>query len=416
MNFKNLSLEDRGFVPGQLSLLIGPNGCGKSNLVSLLRFLKQVLTGYANQKTSSLDSALIDCLGAPRFLTDANIKPTPGQMAISYDFEADEFPSGLRYEVSVRVVGKPSLFHAGEESLHGLRRIGDKPSPFYYMRRMGFNHDTASLFVKDQAGGKLQSLAGVTNDILVLRSIGHLLENSGIAPDTVPLIKARRQLLETIAQWQFYNANAMNLETIRSSEPRVGLSDTVLDANGENIATVLDNLSMESLDFEERINQSCRQILPGTRRVRTVRAGRLRLSIEWHMDGAREPFYLSDLSDGTVRMLCWAVILKSPHPGSLIVIDEPELGIHVSWMPTLARWIKEAADSTQVVVITHSADLLDHFSDRVESVHCFRHEGNGLFSLAPLSREILSKRLDVEGWHLGDLYRVGDPDVGGWPW
>jgi hypothetical protein len=68
-----------------------------------------------------------------------------------------------------------------------------------------------------------------------------------------------------------------------------------------------------------------------------------------------------------------------------------------------------------VIICTHSPDLLDHFTDSIENVICFSSENQTHFSLKSLSADRLATQLD-EGWKLGDLYRVGDPDVGGWPW
>jgi predicted ATPase len=99
----------------------------------------------------------------------------------------------------------------------------------------------------------------------------------------------------------------------------------------------------------------------------------------------------------------------------LLVIDEPELGLHVSWMPILAEWIKQASRKTQIIITTHSPDLLDHFTDCLENVYCFYSEDKTHFSMKTLSQAMLDEKLK-EGWELGDLYRVGDPTVGGWPW
>ncbi len=176
---------------------------------------------------------------------------------------------------------------------------------------------------------------------------------------------------------------------------------------------VLDNLIQKDFEFDERINNAMKQILPQTRKIRPIRLGRLSLTVEWYFDGIKEPFYLDEMSDGTIRMLCWAVILHSPIPPTLLVIDEPEMGIHPAWMPVLAEWIKAASERTQIIVSTHSPDLLDHFTDRTEDVICFRFDGKNHFIPEHLSREKLSAMFD-EGWELGDLYRVGDPGVGGW--
>ncbi|MGA9377496.1 MAG: AAA family ATPase, partial [Phormidium sp.] len=209
--------------------------------------------------------------------------------------------------------------------------------------------------------------------------------------------------------------NNMDLNLIRTAEPKIGLSDIYLSPSGDNLALVLENLINKNIDFEESIYLAMKSILPKTRRVRPIRSGRLSLTVEWYFEGINEPFYLDEMSDGTVRMLCWATILHSPLLPSLLVIDEPELGLHVAWMPILAEWIKKAGTKTQIIITTHSPDLLDHFTYSLENVLCFCSENQTHFSIKHLSREMLNEKLD-QGWQLGDLYRVGDPTVGGWPW
>jgi predicted ATPase len=114
-------------------------------------------------------------------------------------------------------------------------------------------------------------------------------------------------------------------------------------------------------------------------------------------------------------MLCWATILLSPELPSLLVIEEPEIGIHVSWLPILAAWIKKASEKTQVIVSTHSPDLLDYFTENLPNVLVMKQSESlsHRFCLMPLTPELLKDKLD-EGWQLGDLYRVGDSRIGGW--
>ena len=227
-------------------------------------------------------------------------------------------------------------------------------------------------------------------------------------------IDFKLKIIYSICSWTFYNSNDLKLDIIRNSEPKIGPSDTELSITGDNLALVVDNLSQD-LDFEDALNLAMKSIFPKTRRIRAVRVGRLSLTIEWHIEGNNEPFYLNEMSDGTVRMLCWAVILHSPTLPSLLVIDEPELGLHPAWLSVLAKWIKKASEKTQIILTTHSPDLLDKFTDRLENVYCFYPTDANHYGLKPLSSEALKPQLE-EGWELGDLYRVGDPMVGGWPW
>lgn len=206
----------------------------------------------------------------------------------------------------------------------------------------------------------------------------------------------------------------MSLKAIRDSYPKIGANEIFLSATCENLPLVLDNLMQHpnyGIDFDEKLNHAMKSILPNTRKIKTYRSN-LSLAVQWHFEDMREPFYLSEMSDGSVRMLCWASILHSPLLPTLLVIDEPELGLHVAWMQILAEWIKNAADKTQIIVSTHSPDLLDYFTDCVTNVLRFERQGKSHFTIKPLSQ--LSEKIE-EGWQLGDLYRIGDPDIGGWP-
>lgn len=127
--------------------------------------------------------------------------------------------------------------------------------------------------------------------------------------------------------------------------------------------------------------------------------------IEWYLLGIEQGLHLSDMSDGTVRMLCWAVILLSPKPPTLKVLDEPEAGLHPSWMKTLAQWIVTASQKAQVIVSTHSPDLLDQFTDQYQNVICFNTEDSNHFTPQTLPEPLLKAKLKEE-WELGDLYRV----------
>ena len=116
-------------------------------------------------------------------------------------------------------------------------------------------------------------------------------------------------------------------------------------------------------------------------------------------------------------MLCWAVILLSPSPPPLLVIEEPEIGLHTAWMSTLASWIKTASMKSQVIITTHSPSLLDQFTDCPDNILVFHPipQDQVHYSISRLDQSRLQSWFD-DGWELGDLYRIGDPVIGGWPW
>jgi len=411
-NYKNLKFDGKVDLKN-LNVFIGPNGSGKSNLINYLRFLNQCFFAYSDNPNNPKQVSRFDiAIHHLNRVLDLDFLP-PAKVRLVYGFlQKRDSSNGLVLDLGLyitqslgsRITNVREFLYQGidlEENLH---------NPLYYYKihepeiGMGFEYGNNKEFdLKD---------IHIPNNILWLQEsfLKFPMGVSGEEFSDHPRVEA----VSSIIDWKFYNANDMNLEVIRTSEPKIGSFDMYLSIAGENLASVIDNLSYY-LDFEDALNLAMKSIFPKTRRIRAVRVGRLSLTIEWHIEGNNEPFYLNEMSDGTVRMLCWAVILHSPQFPSLLVIDEPELGLHPAWLSVLAQWIKQASEKTQIILTTHSPDLLDKFTDRLENVYCFYPTDANHYGLKPLSPEVLKPQLE-EGWELGDLYRVGDPTVGGWPW
>jgi predicted ATPase len=412
-NYKNLYFE-HPLRFDRLAVLIGPNGSGKSNFTAILEFLKNCIVGTSDdsQSVSQFENAAA-VLGGARML-DKTID-FPAKINLEYYFSPiQDITKGLSLDLDLFIGFKDSKVSISRETLSDSLLIKADPFFYYKVHDIQTGDGVVSIYTK---GGRthFETIYNVPTNVLGLNIIHHLLESSKTSPEKTPAYRVNRTFIEYVKRWYFYNSNFMNLDKIRNSEPKIGPSDTFISPSGHNLALVIENLIQTNIDFEEDLNDAMKSIMPVTRRIRPVRTGLMSLNLEWHFHGVSDPFYLNELSDGTVRMLCWAVILLSPSLPTLLVIDEPELGIHVSWMPVLAEWIKRASKRSQIFICTHSPDLLDNFTDCPQNVFCFSSTNKNHFSAKPLSESSLQNKLQ-EGWKLGDLYRVGDPKVGGWLW
>jgi predicted ATPase len=417
-NYKNMSMENNGVAFNNLNILIGSNGSGKSNFINIFKFLRNSIEDVSVEErgVTSFDDAVSD-LGGERMLDITLARPANVEFQFTFS-PSDINPKGGVLDIHLFVQKTGRVFN-NYEVLYGAVPSPGKPEPFYYYKC----HDTKpgsgvfSLFQDDyKKTSRFEALPEVPTNRLVLAHISRLLEQSSHPPEMTPIYKFRRDLVDTISQWRFYNANDMNLYAIRHAEPKIGPSDLYLSPSGDNLPLVLFNLIQEDVGFEEQIEYAMKAILPDTKRIRAGHSGRLSLTVEWFFrQTEKEPLYLNEMSDGTVRMLCWAAILHSPFLPPFLSIDEPEIGLHPAWMPILADWIKKAAEKTQIFIITHSADLLDHFTDNLEDVFCFCGKDTSHFGIKKIQKESVQPKID-DGWQLGDLYRVGDPSVGGWPW
>jgi len=419
--YKNLDLDQGLKLSEGLNIFIGSNGSGKSNFIALLKLLKDsVSDNISSEKNGTTRfTKSIGELGESRILNALLSFPSKVNLSFSFTMlkESGDETYNLVLGLSILCLDKTFPQIAEEYLLTNVFK-GDKYTDIIYHYRFHYQssgNGFINKFIPEDSLESSYKITEIPTNEIGLTIIPQLMENIEHGQGKRLIYTSRRQIINLVSDWRFYSANNMNLKRIRNAEPEIGSPEKYLNPDCENLALVLDNLIQESIDFEDQLNVIMRDIVPQTKRIRPIRTGRTRISIEWHLQNTKRPLYLDEMSDGTVRMLCWAIILNSPNLPSLIVIDEPEVGLHVQWLSYLAEWIKNAAARTQVIITTHSPDLLDKFTNRLENVHVFEASNpeQTLFHVKTLSRERLQDRLD-EGWELGDLYRVGEPEIGGW--
>jgi predicted ATPase len=120
--------------------------------------------------------------------------------------------------------------------------------------------------------------------------------------------------------------------------------------------------------------------------------------------------HVTNISDGTLRYLCLLAILFNPERGNFICIDEPEVGLHPDMALNVTNAIKEASKESNMIIATHSENILDAFN--VEDVRVFGKDENNSTIIGSFSKD------DFKSWYdeynLGKMWREGD--IGGNRW
>jgi len=155
-----------------------------------------------------------------------------------------------------------------------------------------------------------------------------------------------------------------------------------LSSNGSNIAAFLYYLKEKEPKHFKRIEMTIRSIAPffDEFRLHPTRLNEEKIQLEWREKGFPDAYFNAyHLSDGTLRFICLATLLMQPNPPKTIIIDEPELGLHPVAINKLSALIRKVSAKTQVIVSTQSVSLIDNFqpediivTDRKDSSSTFK--------------------------------------------
>lgn len=361
-NYKSIAACD--VRPAQLSFLVGPNGSGKSNFLDALRFV-------ADSLRFSLDHALRDRGGINEVRRRSSGHPTH---------------FGIRLE-----------FNLPDSSGHYAFNVGAKPRGGYEVQReeclvIGRKNAGRVDFYKVESG-------------VVVRST--LSPSPAAASDRLYLVNvsglpAFRPIYDALSGMGFYNLNPEEIRDLQPPDP-----GQLLKRDGSNIASVLANLVARSPDLKKRIEEYLAKVVPGIAGVDAKAVGP-KETLEFHQDirGAKYPwrFLASSMSDGTLRALGVLVALfqgagngQSSH--RLVGIEEPEVALHPAAAGILTDSLQDASEHSQILVTSHSPDLLDNESIPDDSILAVVGE-HGETQIGPLDeagRSALRDRLYTAG-------------------
>ncbi|MCY4365913.1 MAG: AAA family ATPase [Chloroflexi bacterium] len=362
-NFR--SIADASLDLDQLTVLVGPNASGKSNLLDILRFVKDAL----------------------RFDLEAAISMRHGFDAIRRigpDSPSSEVDIGLRAIVSVapsvadhfvidygftlasnvegghRVTQEYAIVHLGEQS---------SVAPFVFRIEDGrLTSPGSSLPPDDTQPDQWQDdeepLVYDTQELSLRRLMRPLVLGrfqSSAEEDGQFTIYSRPvdTMLRRIAAMRFYHIFP---NTIR--EPQRLDNPYPLNEDAGNLASVLRDFERSPGNTIDRLKGSLGRLVPGVSDLELTSAGGylvVRLKHENEHGGGW--IDLSQESDGTVRLLGLLTALHQRRTLPLIGVEEPELTVHPGALTALADELKEKSRSSQLIVTTHSPDLIDRITD-----------------------------------------------------
>ena len=380
------SLQEVEWTPADLNLLIGPNAGGKTNLLRALELLSFAARGHlsdAIQREGGMGSVLWDG-SAPKleFVVEAGpIEIADGPTDLNYT-----------YELVLARLGSSSTYQIESELLSNYDEENGNISLFHFLGR---SPQRAEMWDEKRLVPVVHKEALSEQEALLAYAAG---------PFSATRLAAQFQA--QLASWQIYQSFRTEF-TAPVRQPAITSRQTIVAPDGANLVPVLHTLYTENRQFHDDVNAAMSAAFGGdflALEFPPAAEQRVQLAIRWRgLDRSRPS---SDLSDGTLRFLFLLAVLANPNPGSLIALDEPEVGLHPSMLPIIAEFAVEAASRTQVVLTTHSPDFLDAFPKDASIAITVVEARDGASHLHTLPDSDLDRWLSE--YSRGALFRSGE--------
>jgi predicted ATPase len=346
-----------------LNVLIGANGSGKSNLIEAISLLQ------AMPRDKKLGKVISDGGGIEEWLWKGEKNPVA-----KIEITISDFNSRLiRHYLEFQAI----YFHT--EILNEKIEYEENQIDGTYIYKPAFIQ--------------------VNFDEIINQSI--LSQPYNHDDREITYLKNSYQRIRLYREWQFGKNN------LSRSPQRADLPNDFLEEDASNLGLILNSFRRNS-EVKRKLLEALKLFNDNIEDFDVIVQGGY-IQVFFEENGFTIP--ATRLSDGTLRYLCLLAILLHPNPPPLICIEEPELGLHPDILPTLCDLLKEAAQKTQIIITTHSADLIDDLSDMPEAVLVF-DKYQGSTTVNRLSKEDLSEWL-ME-YKLGQLWRSGE--LGGNRW
>lgn len=324
------SIKDQTLDLGRLNVLIGGNGVGKSNLIGVFKFLRSIY--------------------------DRDLQTTVGIAG-----------------------GANALLHFGRKSTKRLRlkctfqNEGEAKSHIY---RIDLTPND-----QDQFTFELESV-GTHDPETGLRAWDEL---SSRAESTFKQTASSTQndLLDDLASYRVYHFHDTGSGALVKQTGDVN-DNQFLQTDARNLAAFLYWMKLKRPDHLRMIEEVVRQIAPFFDRFELTpsRNNEDKIRLEWREQGSESYFNAHQLSDGTLRFICLVTLLLQPDVPRLVLLDEPELGLHPAGIVLLAELLKQTSQRSQLLIATQSVTLVNQLdpedvfvADRADGATVFRNLG-----------------------------------------
>jgi predicted ATPase len=392
-NFLSFGPEMWRLPLGNLNVLVGSNGSGKSNLLEALSLLRSCVNIPASTAREGNDLRSVIARGGG--IGEWVWKGAPqGNATLEAIFaNPDDQLCPLRHVLAFRA--EQQTFRIEDERIENDRPYKGQTDPLSYYR---YQRGSPVVLTRETKEILLRNLRRETvqPDLSILAQLRD--------PESYPEITYLASIYEHI---RLYREWAFGRNTVFREPQKADLRNDRLEEDFSNLGLFLNRLRRQS-KVKAALLSGLRDLYEGlTDFDISVEGG----TVQVFFTEGDFTIPATRLSDGSLRYLCLLAILCDPEPPPLIGLEEPELGLHPDLLPNVADMLVAAAQRTQLIVTTHSDILVDALTERPDAlVICEKHDGRT--ALRRLVQDEVQPWL--EKYRLGQLWTRGQ--LGGKRW
>ncbi|SLM29549.1 conserved hypothetical protein [Desulfamplus magnetovallimortis] len=179
-----------------------------------------------------------------------------------------------------------------------------------------------------------------------------------------------------------------------------------LNIHGDNIGNVVQFMKREHPKRFQNILNRIADKIPGIEKIDTEKTNDGRLLLRFNDKGFHDPFYAQQMSDGTLKVFAYLLLLEDPTPPPFLCIEEPENGLYHKLLESLAKEFREHATGrkggSQVFITTHQPYFVDAFEP--DEVWILEKGKDGFSAIRRASDDAIVKNMVAEGLPLGGLW------------
>jgi predicted ATPase len=327
---------------GQLNLITGANGSGKSNLYRALRLLADAAQGSIVNSLAREGGLSSTLWAGPETISRGMKKGTVPVQGVSR-----RDPINLRLGFLDDTVG-----YAIDLGIPQLAPEGFSADPEIKLEAVWAAPTLRPASLLAERRGPHVKLRGddgewrtIGKDLATFESMLSTLADPERAPELL-------SLREQVRSWRFYDHFRTDSEA-PARQAQIGTFTPALAHDGRDLAAALQ--SIRAIGDSAALDAAVEDAFPGAS-VDIVTGERFMVKFTQH--GLLRPLSAMELSDGTLRYLLWIAALLTPRPPSLMILNEPETSLHPDLLPALARLIEKASERTPVWVVSHASRMI----------------------------------------------------------